>query len=508
MPLEPCDTPVQAARAPSRRFAPTARAILWLAAALGACGTPPRTDLEETNHPPALIEALIQPSRILPLGMAKVSATAMDADGDPLTFSWTATAGTFADPHARVTTYQAPAEPQTVTLVLEVSDTTSRLATAFALDIVPEDSDPDGDGFVADDCAPASPTSYPGADEIPDGVDNDCDGTVDEGTTAHDDDEDGFAEVDGDCDDADPDRHPGAIEASNGADDDCDGTVDEGTIGRDDDGDGFAEVGGDCDDSDPSVYPGAEEQHDGRDDNCDGTVDEGTIGHDDDHDGFSELDGDCDDRSPAIYPGAPEILDGLDEDCDGLVDETTERYDDDGDGQSEEDGDCDDTDPHVRGGWLEVADGTDNDCDGLVDEGTPLHDDDGDGFSEIDGDCDDTDPWTFPGAITIPDDPEDRACASLAPLLVPAPSVSSEPDSGCATWVFTATLPDEPLETSILWRVVQGPAQSRVVGAESTGTTFEMTPDRDGRYEVQAVGRVAGSIGPPTYVTVEVPGCG
>ncbi len=57
-----------------------------------------------------------------------------------------------------------------------------------------------------------------------------------------------------DCDPLDPDTHPGSPERADGIDQDCDGEVDEGT--GDDDGDGLSEAGGDCDDTDPSVQTG------------------------------------------------------------------------------------------------------------------------------------------------------------------------------------------------------------------------------------------------------------
>ncbi len=81
----------------------------------------------------------------------------------------------------------------------------------------------------------------------------------------------------GDCDDADADVHPEAPEKQlpNRIDDDCDGIVDEGTAAYDDDGDGTSEHDGDCDDGDPARRPGAEEVADCRDQDCDGRVDEG-----------------------------------------------------------------------------------------------------------------------------------------------------------------------------------------------------------------------------------------
>lgn len=70
----------------------------------------------------------------------------------------------------------------------------------------------------------------------------------------------------GDCDDDTTDANgdlvpdgrptnPGAAESPDFRDNDCDGTVDEGTVNHDDDGDGYTEVGGDCDDADSSVSP-------------------------------------------------------------------------------------------------------------------------------------------------------------------------------------------------------------------------------------------------------------
>ncbi len=78
-----------------------------------------------------------------------------------------------------------------------------------------------------------------------------------------------------DCDDNDPAVNPGAIEdPTNGIDDDCDGQVDE-TAPVDADGDGYDDTI-DCDDNDPAVNPGAaEDPTNGIDDDCDGLVDEG-----------------------------------------------------------------------------------------------------------------------------------------------------------------------------------------------------------------------------------------
>jgi hypothetical protein len=184
-----------------------------------------------------------------------------------------------------------------------------------------------------------------------------------------------------DCDDEDPATYPGADELCDGLDNDCDGTVPDDELDRD--GDGFAECAGDCDDEDPDTYPGADELCDGLDNSCDGVVPEDEA--DADGDGYRPCEGDCDDGDPATYPGADELCDGLDNDCDGVV--PADEADADGDGSRICAGDCDDAAPSVRPGAAEVYDGVDNNCDGAVDEGL---DDDGDGVPDFNDLCGDT----------------------------------------------------------------------------------------------------------------------
>ncbi len=139
-----------------------------------------------------------------------------------------------------------------------------------------------------------------------------------------DDDGDGFGDAESgemyDCDDQDSSVYPMSSELADGLDNDCDTLIDEGTSGYDDDGDTFSEDDGDCNDKDSSSYPGAPEMADHADNNCDGVVDEGTSLFDDDGDGYSEVNNDCDDTDYEINPGALEVCDGLDNNCNGLQD--------------------------------------------------------------------------------------------------------------------------------------------------------------------------------------------
>ena len=197
---------------------------------------------------------------------------------------------------------------------------------------------------------------------------NDCEHSTHPGW---DDDGDGWSACGGDCDDGDPLVSPSAEELPNGVDDDCDDEIDEvaNPISSDDDGDSWSEDEGDCDDTDETIHPGATEIADSVDQDCNGLIDDGTERYDDDGDGYSEREGDCDDGDPDTHPDSAEARDGVDQDCDGLIDEGSTAYDDDGDGWSEELGDCDDADPWSHPQGAEDCDDVDNDCDGDIDEG-------------------------------------------------------------------------------------------------------------------------------------------
>ncbi len=267
---------------------------------------------------------------------------------------------------------------------------------------------------------------------------------------------DGYAEQGGDCDDADPAVNPGATELCNELDDDCDGEVDVGASDGtayypDGDGDGYGDdaeetvaceaptdwitSGGDCDDGDAEIHPAAVEICDEQDNDCDELVD----ADDDDvpeqswyadadgdgygdsamditaacaGDGYSLLDGDCDDEDPEINPGAPEVwYDGVDQDCDEASD-----YDQDGDRYTSMDwggSDCDDEDETVNPAADDVwYDGVDQDCDEASD-----YDQDGDGYDHEDyggDDCDDEDSDIHPDQPDDDGDGVDDDCSGVA----------------------------------------------------------------------------------------------
>ena len=370
----------------------------------------------------------------------------------------------------------------------------------------PASSDIDCDqpsGYVADDtdCDDTVASTYPGATEYCDGVDNDCDGTIDEddavdvSTWYADSDSDGYGDPassdidcdqpsghvadDTDCDDTVATTYPGADEYCNGVDDDCDGTIDEDTAldasvwYADSDSDGFGAAGvtdtecsqpsgyvadaTDCDDTVATTYPGADEYCNGVDDDCDGTIDEDTAVDtsvwyaDADSDGFGDAavtdtecsqpsgyvadDTDCDDTVATTYPGADEYCNGVDDDCDGTIDEDsaldvltwyrdadTDGYGDAGDSDEEcdqpsgyvaDDTDCDDTDAGAYPGAPETPyDGIDQDCDG-ADE-CDVDDDGHDALDCAGDDCDDADEEINPGADETWYDGVDGDCDELS----------------------------------------------------------------------------------------------
>jgi len=298
--------------------------------------------------------------------------------------------------------------------------------------------------------------------EVCDGVDNDCDGLLDDEdddvdpaglvTYYRDDDGDGFgantsvsacAQPSGyalgntDCDDSADWIHPDGVEVCDpvAADEDCNGlsddddpNVDPGSLIEywpDIDGDGFGDEnrtplvqctqptgavadGTDCDDSEANINPASIEVCDPNttDEDCDGLAD----------------DDDPDVEPATMQPAYPDV------DGDGYGDENGLPIDvcRIGNGTSAENTDCDDSDPAIRPGAAEICDplDVDEDCNGLADSQDPgltdgqiwYPDLDGDGFGDAgnptvscepppgfigdNSDCDDADPLFVGGVPT------------------------------------------------------------------------------------------------------------
>lgn len=303
-------------------------------------------------------------------------------------------------------------------------------------------------------------------------------------------DEDGFTALD-DCDDEDPTVYPGAPEICDDKDNDCNGIINDGLqkytyyLDRDRDGYGdksitidtcydqppmgFSTDSTDCNDFSNSINPGSPEICDRIDNNCNGMINEGLQRYryyaDVDRDGygrsnlfmdtcvflinpaFSLQGGDCDDTNPDIYPGAPEACDNIDSDCDGVLNNGlilfTYYMDSDLDGFGNvsvrmdtcmdtpppgfviDSLDCDDSNDQIYPGAPEICDNIDNNCNGLVNDGLQRYlyffDNDGDGYGDVNlpidtcasvppqdyvrnhDDCDDNNPRINPSAPEVCD---------------------------------------------------------------------------------------------------------
>ena len=298
----------------------------------------------------------------------------------------------------------------------------------------------------------------------------------------HDKDKDDYrAKHDHDCNDEDAAIHPGVDEICDGIDNNCNGAIDDSPVDAstwyvDVDGDAFGNAkqsysacnappgwvadATDCNDFDATAFPGGTEICDGVDNDCSGKADEGKTSvfyADVDGDSFGDVDAlwegceappgwvtddtDCDDLDAEAFPANIEVCDGVDNNCDAAIDEDTMLTfyadvdgDDFGDENATWDGceappgwvadktDCNDFNATAFPANPEVCDAVDNNCDGAVDEGAAkaFHpDDDGDSFGNSKTtftgciapagwvvnatDCDDASSVNFPGNVEVCD---------------------------------------------------------------------------------------------------------
>jgi hypothetical protein len=192
----------------------------------------------------------------------------------------------------------------------------------------------------------------------------------------------------GDCGQTNPNSHPGAPEICDGLDNDCNGVVPAGEA--DADGDGVPICAGDCDDTRFNCTTNCSDNNGNQVPDCAETCDDA------DGDGHAVCDGlcapaagdqcgDCDDSSALRFPGKPEICDGLDNDCANGV--PANEADADSDTYRVCSGDCNDGDPLIHPARAELCNSLDDDCDSLVDEVGAVLDGDSDGVREACDNC-------------------------------------------------------------------------------------------------------------------------
>jgi hypothetical protein len=299
-------------------------------------------------------------------------------------------------------------------------------------------------GYVTDntDCKDNDAAIFPGAQEICNDIDDDCNDLIDDGlvfTTYYADaDGDSFGDINNpldacvipagyvtnsaDCNDNNANQNTASTEICNGEDDDCDGIIDNGLIFLDyyadldsdgfgagtatnscvDLGAGYVTNNTDCNDNNANQNTASTEICNGEDDDCDGTIDNGITFLD----YYADTDGDG--------FGAGDVISSCSDLGAGYVSNNT---------------DCDDSNSNINSSATETCNTIDDNCDGQIDEGVQtvyFIDNDGDtygnpsvsilactqpiGYTPDDTDCNDTDANINPGAEDIAGNGIDENC--------------------------------------------------------------------------------------------------
>jgi len=331
-----------------------------------------------------------------------------------------------------------------------------------------------------------------------------------------------------DCDDGNAAVNPGATEVCNGIDDNCDGNIDEGvttTYYGDADSDTYGDANNstqacsppsgyvldntDCDDNDANEHPDQTWYKDADNDlYSDGATNTTSCTRPAGYKVASELtatSGDCDDSDASVNPGATEVCNGIDDNCDGNIDEgvTTTYY---GDADSDTYGDANNSTQACSPPSGYVLDNTDcNDADANEHPGQTWYKDaDNDLYSDgstnttsctrptgykvlseltaTSGDCDDTNAAVNPGATEVPYNGKDDDCNPATPDAVYDLTMAADPEAGgTATDLTNASPYEEDTEVSIKadanegYEFVNWTAPAGVFGnAAAAETTFTM----------------------------------